>query len=346
MTDNQGFLQAIIADPEDDAPRLVYADWLDEHGDTARAEFIRTQCERARLPRNDERSWPLEQREQALLKEHEQAWAAPLPGLAEFWQFRRGFVEWMQIEGEKFLPCAEELFAAFPLRSLQLIIVGWQHRRYMEQFAALPQLARLHTLDLEDCCFTVPSLHRLLASPHLSGLRILELRGNDFSSGILPALARAPALAGLTTLSLGGDSFTSRAFGTGSIRQVAKGPWPARLTRLHLGYVSGGLPSVRALVASPYLAQLRRLSLSIWKMLDAGARELAGCERLVGLTFLSLHSNHISDAGAQALLDSPHLRGLKFLHLSGNRISEPMEQALEARFGTDAAAWADPENAP
>jgi uncharacterized protein (TIGR02996 family) len=27
--------------PEDDSPRLVLADWLDEHGDAERAEFIR-----------------------------------------------------------------------------------------------------------------------------------------------------------------------------------------------------------------------------------------------------------------------------------------------------------------
>jgi uncharacterized protein (TIGR02996 family) len=28
MTENEAFLQAIIEDPDDDAPRLVYADWL------------------------------------------------------------------------------------------------------------------------------------------------------------------------------------------------------------------------------------------------------------------------------------------------------------------------------
>jgi uncharacterized protein (TIGR02996 family) len=32
-----GALRYILANPEDDAPRLVYADWLEEHGDGARA---------------------------------------------------------------------------------------------------------------------------------------------------------------------------------------------------------------------------------------------------------------------------------------------------------------------
>ena len=43
------FLAAICANPADDTPRLVYADWLDEHGQPERAEFVRVQCELARL---------------------------------------------------------------------------------------------------------------------------------------------------------------------------------------------------------------------------------------------------------------------------------------------------------
>src|SRR5215218_7287428 len=38
-------LAAVLASPADDAPRLVLADWLDEHGQPDRAEFIRLQCE-------------------------------------------------------------------------------------------------------------------------------------------------------------------------------------------------------------------------------------------------------------------------------------------------------------
>jgi uncharacterized protein (TIGR02996 family) len=48
VTDHAAFLAAIVAAPDDDLPRLVLADWLDEHGQPARAEFIRVQCEIAR----------------------------------------------------------------------------------------------------------------------------------------------------------------------------------------------------------------------------------------------------------------------------------------------------------
>ncbi len=40
---------SIVDAPREDAPRLVYADWLEEHGDPMRAEFIRVQVEIARL---------------------------------------------------------------------------------------------------------------------------------------------------------------------------------------------------------------------------------------------------------------------------------------------------------
>jgi uncharacterized protein (TIGR02996 family) len=47
------FLKAIAADPEEDAPRLVYADWLEENGQPARAELIRVQVRLARMSDND-----------------------------------------------------------------------------------------------------------------------------------------------------------------------------------------------------------------------------------------------------------------------------------------------------
>lgn len=54
MTDGADLLAAILANPEDDNVRLVYADFLQEHGDAARAEFIRVQCAIARMPGEDQ----------------------------------------------------------------------------------------------------------------------------------------------------------------------------------------------------------------------------------------------------------------------------------------------------
>lgn len=44
------FIAAILADPDNDQPRLVYADWLEEQGDPdGRGEFIRVQVELAKM---------------------------------------------------------------------------------------------------------------------------------------------------------------------------------------------------------------------------------------------------------------------------------------------------------
>lgn len=45
------FLRAIVQSPDDDLPRLVYADFLEESGDAARAAFIRVQCVVAEIGR-------------------------------------------------------------------------------------------------------------------------------------------------------------------------------------------------------------------------------------------------------------------------------------------------------
>ena len=48
-TDDAALWRAVVATPHDDAPRLIYADWLDEHGQPERAEFVRVQCRLAAL---------------------------------------------------------------------------------------------------------------------------------------------------------------------------------------------------------------------------------------------------------------------------------------------------------
>lgn len=61
--DRDDFIREIIRTPQDDGPRLICADWLDSRGDSARAEFVRTQIELVQIQKerntlfNDERDW-------------------------------------------------------------------------------------------------------------------------------------------------------------------------------------------------------------------------------------------------------------------------------------------------
>lgn len=58
MSDEDALLAAIYANHDEDTPRLVYADWLDENGQSERAEFIRLHILLARDPGYDVVGWP------------------------------------------------------------------------------------------------------------------------------------------------------------------------------------------------------------------------------------------------------------------------------------------------
>ena len=49
MSDPDAFLRQILATPGDDAPRLAFADWLDERNDP-RGPYLRAECRAAQSP--------------------------------------------------------------------------------------------------------------------------------------------------------------------------------------------------------------------------------------------------------------------------------------------------------
>src|SRR5690349_17646550 len=119
----EAFLEDIAAHPDDDAPRLIFADWLDDHGDADRAEFVRLQCWSQQLPPGDSRRLAMQKRQEALLSAHEASWRAALPQIdGVTWQdFSRGFVEAVFVQTvEVFLQHASLIFAAAPVRRVQI----------------------------------------------------------------------------------------------------------------------------------------------------------------------------------------------------------------------------------
>src|SRR5262249_2208085 len=95
------FFRAVIEAPDDDPPRLVYADWLDDRawpGDVARAEFIRLSVRLSRtegLPPEERAT--LARRESDLLQSHREKWLQHLPLYIDEAVFVRGFVERIRI---------------------------------------------------------------------------------------------------------------------------------------------------------------------------------------------------------------------------------------------------------
>src|SRR5262249_36499927 len=157
---------------EDDAARLVYADWLEERGapgDAARAEFIRVQFALAGLPADDPRRLQLEERERDLRLAHEAEWLAPLREVGgSGWQFRRGFPEQVTLTPEQFRAGAGRLFRLAPVRAVKFIGPN----------------------ELWD----------LVGSPLLGRLDHLTLNGNIIREGAAHVLAGAPFLGRLTGL--------------------------------------------------------------------------------------------------------------------------------------------------
>ena len=102
MTHGEAFLQAILENPQDDTPRLAYADWLEERDDP-RGEFIRVQCRLATMAADDGRRPPLEDLERRLLEGHQDEWLDPLRPLLSGWTFRRGFLDAIRVPAATYL---------------------------------------------------------------------------------------------------------------------------------------------------------------------------------------------------------------------------------------------------
>jgi uncharacterized protein (TIGR02996 family) len=178
MSDRDALLAAIRQSQDDDAPRLVYADWLDEHGDPDRAEFIRLQVEidpfrrtnsdldrwrRAVIDRHLDRPIPtdfppelnryaeLARREYDLLKARRWDWLAPLARVDDddhshlAVHFRRGFAEHVALAASAFLEFGDLVRSACPvLRRLTL----YGPRDQVHDLAAMPALGGVPELEL------------------------------------------------------------------------------------------------------------------------------------------------------------------------------------------------------
>jgi uncharacterized protein (TIGR02996 family) len=202
MDSRDPLFQAILAEPDDDSLRLVYADYLEEQGEPERAAFVRVQLELARLPEGDERRGVLEARERALLKGHEAEWVAPLrkllAGMMPRWAFHRGFVEELVVEARGLLQHADAVFGLAPVRAVEVYIAG----RRIEALASLPHLARLAVLRLRSNLLQDGGVCVLARSRHLSGLTSLDLAWNGIGDAGIEALAACPSLSRLAHLDL------------------------------------------------------------------------------------------------------------------------------------------------
>lgn len=207
LSDRQGLIAAIRDNPDDDTPRLVCADWFEEQGgeaNLARAEFIRTQVERARLEPDDPRQSDLESRELRLLKQYAAEWCRP-HFLFNKVRFRRGFIEYVHLHLQHFLHHRRQILDLEPIRDISL--TGWMRASddLVRRVAACEELRHIETIRIHNQGphkWPGSNVVTLIESPHLTRLKSLRLSSLNLDAEARRRLERAPVLDRIEELSL------------------------------------------------------------------------------------------------------------------------------------------------
>jgi uncharacterized protein (TIGR02996 family) len=210
MTDRQALLRAVAANPDEDTPRLMYADLLDELGgeaNAARARFIRLQIDLARCPPSGWFAKSDRLCEVARLAgEFATHWLGELPKWAAAQtrgqrfgadDFPRGFLDSLTVSPGTFAAQGDQLLDVAPIQ--RLVAPGLLKRKAAQTFFHSPCLLRIRALALPDAdADLIASL--VSASPVLSGLEELDLSGSGLTDRSAAVLARAADLGNLRTL--------------------------------------------------------------------------------------------------------------------------------------------------
>jgi uncharacterized protein (TIGR02996 family) len=322
MTIAEGLLRDIVEHPDDDAPRLIYADWLDEHDDAARAEFIRTQCRLAVWHGVWVGGRPLEERIRQLEHQHGAAWLPGLPHLSGVrFEFRRGLPCVVADDFEAFRRHAPALVQVPGVHELQLLRL-----RGVEAMSRCPQLAQFTSLSLRHTRVGPRALRALTASPSLANLAALDLGFTRITYEGIAAIANSPHLRNIKVLNLFGNDL---GFHAGYVF-VPLARLPV-LRDIDLG--ANDLHQAILALAHTIPPNLTTLRLGGNPLGDGGACQLANSAGMAGVTTLDLHTCKITSDGALALLESPHLVGLARLNLWLNGIGYIVAGKLRDRFG-------------
>jgi uncharacterized protein (TIGR02996 family) len=299
---NEQMLDAILAAPDDDEPRRVYADWLIERGD-ARGEFIALQCKLGRtlfgakgqfgmptgLPSDEVQA--LKEREQELIKRYARDWV-PSPRCFRQWTWKRGFISSVVGDATELVNGLDSL-RRIPLDGVRL--TGYRA-------AALPLFVKAAAhptawcIELSQCRLTNVEV---LSTPFFQAARALDLSGNHFSA--------------LKTM-----------------RQLAALPFP-RLERLNLQMTRLDEDGLAALAQAAFFPRLTHLSLGLNAQLEP--RGLRHLSRATSLRWLDLSHMDVGEAVADALLPLPALKQL------ARTAFHPVSARIVERFGEPAVHW-------
>ncbi|HVK10160.1 MAG TPA: TIGR02996 domain-containing protein [Gemmataceae bacterium] len=347
-SDGAALWRAILDAPHDDAPRVVYADYLEELGRPERAEFIRLQC---RLIRDYDPG--VNDRINVLWDRFGETWQAELPPSLRRAGFRRGFVypEFTNVRPVQVTRIGCEVFDAAPLWKLHL---RPSTGRAMRKLIGLPGLRSLdylsvwvgghldHFVGLLDCG-SLANLSTLVINGDLAAWPVAATTVADglpmlrdlsvYASAIAPTTIEWLAAAPLNRLEL--LTFGATHLADVGVARIFAEPRYAQLRELSLHDNRVTAVGLGAVFANPSLSNLSRLTLSQNALGDEGARLLSMWPGLSTVRNLDLAFTDLGPTGASALIASPFLSVIHSINL---RATPALRDAatltrLRARFG-------------
>ena len=356
MTDHAALLAAVCDRPDDDTPRLVYADLLDDDGDAARAAFIRTQVELARTPEYHPLWARCRQLDPGVVRGWAMAHTLPKPLPDGFgWrghdrQFHRGF-PWLvgTLSAEAVVAGGEKLLSLAPIQALSF---DDRSRPDLLALAGCPTLARLRRLEFTTFPLDADDLRPLARSRYAGGLEELAFENQAVTPDGLGLLAASDLFPRLRSLALCNNALPPALL----VDALAAADRPGQLRELTLTLADLPAPDAAHLFALPALRTVERLDLSENKGLGPdgiaalaesglvrrlevlnlegtlpgvpGLKVLTATGGLAGVRWLDLSDNRLGPNGVRLLAEARNVRGLRVLDLSGNPVGDKGAELL------------------
>ena len=323
--DLTALLRACKDEPEDDAPRLILSDWLEEHGEQERAHFIRGQVVDptsgfdARPPNpawfGAWGDWAKEGGSLTTGRPYDRA------------SFSRGLLHIHSHEGFP-RDLGRLLDPPFEWEWVESVSGAcWSSTADWTPLLKSSRVHELSSLQIMGDGRIDQLAEQFASSQPLPNLTNLYLTHVDLTDHSLATLCRTP-MPRLQSLGLSQNRITAK-----GVREIANHPQFNRLRRLDLSMNPIGNNGAKLLAETWARTTLRRLDLGRCNIEDAGLLRLASEEHLPNLEWLFLYSNRITDRGVKAVLSLPRTRPLN-INLGNNpRISATYQKELDQIIG-------------
>jgi uncharacterized protein (TIGR02996 family) len=348
----KALLAGICASPDELTPRLVYADWLEEHDQRERAEFIRLGCEAHQLDQEDTESqavaeffidcgtraaekvdWSgvdsevgrrlaIHARLETLKTAHGKKWQrdeVPKQWPLRWTHFKRGFLDGAhETNLRKFLIDLPRILETIPVSHLSFGGGGATDDAAAKLVAAWA--GRLRCLEPGD--LNVNIVAAFGADPASESITRITTDFGCYPDGIAGAIANGPHFRGVRVL-----HFETGPMAEDTARGLFRAPHLRRLEKIHL--VPGDWsPSVTRLLTGDRFPALRKLALTVQGSLWTAETECRVSSAWAATRNLTGERSLLTNDAVLALTRTGGIPSLRALHLGNNQIGSSAANSL------------------